>query len=149
MKNIFCLGLGKCGSTTLDSFYRTNPHLGVQVPSLHKELNYHHLKWRLFSNRFLYEATFFKPINKQPIATLECSPSFFTSNPSPLRTKHYLRILKKRFRDRLRLVLLLRDPLSRAKSQYLHDLQWFALNGHLNHRLGLLIQVMQSRSHML
>ena len=111
------IGFGKSGTRALLNFLMTHP--GINGPPV--EVNY-------FDNHYQTEGlqsyleTF--PPAKQNIANIEKSPSYIISPDTAKRFKSVLKVLSIPA-DKIKLIVLMRDPIVRAMSEYL---DWMLLS---------------------
>jgi len=107
--NFMCIGAPKCGTTTLYDILKQHPD--VYVPSF-KEPNFFNLDENYNKGFSWYLSEFFSAVNNESVIG-DFTPTYFVTVHSPRR------IFKELGGD-LKLVLLLRNPVDRAYSQYLH-----------------------------
>lgn len=116
------IGARKCGTTWLDSALRSHP--GVHLPTTTKELFFFDRYW----DRGLdwYAAQFGTP---PPDATIgEVTPSYLHDPEAPARLASSI--------PEVRLVVILRDPVDRAESDYHHALRKGDVTGSIEAAVG-------------
>ncbi|NHN37601.1 hypothetical protein G8764_09880 [Pseudomaricurvus alcaniphilus] len=117
------LGWGKCGTTLLDRYVRTNQLLNY--PGEKKELNF--FRGNAGLNMKNYRGMFSQSrIN--PSSYFESSPSYLTGG-NHLHKRKILSRIKSFFGDNLKIIICVRHPVYRAFSHYIHDIQVFSRFG--------------------
>jgi len=107
--NFMCIGAPKCGTTTLYDILKQHPD--VYVPSF-KEPNFFNSDGNYAKGFSWYLSEFFSGV-KNESSIGEFTPGYFVDDNAPER-------IFKELGGELKLVLLLRNPVDRAYSQYLH-----------------------------
>lgn len=98
------IGAPKCGTSSLFTYLEQHPDM---APPLQKELHYYSIHYHL--GKIFYKANFPMTTDKRPI-TGEASPSYYWHPHVPMRVKRDM--------PDVRLVMLMRDPVDRAYSDY-------------------------------
>ena len=107
--NFMCLGAAKSGTTTLYNILRQHPD--IYTPSF-KEPHFFDIPEN-FSNGFnWYQETYFKKTNKKIIS--DFTPSYFFDADAPRRIFDTLG-------KNIKFLVILRNPVDRAYSHYLHS----------------------------
>ena len=109
LPNFMCLGAAKSGTTTLYDILRQHPDL--YVPSF-KEPHFFDIPENYKNGIKWYEKTYFKNTNQKIVA--DFTPSYFFDEEAPKRIFESLG-------GELKFVVILRNPLDRAYSHYLHS----------------------------
>ncbi|MBR9911222.1 MAG: hypothetical protein GYB33_12815 [Gammaproteobacteria bacterium] len=117
------LGWGKCGTTLLDRYVRTNQLLNF--PGEKKELNFFRGNAGLNIDNY---RDMFSQSKINPSCFFESSPSYLTGGNN-LNKRNLLRRIKRVLGDDLKLIVCVRHPVYRAFSHYMHDLQAFSRFG--------------------
>ena len=109
LPNFMCLGAAKSGTTTLYDILRQHPDL--YIPSF-KEPHFFDIPENYKNGIKWYEKTYFKNTNQKIVA--DFTPSYFFDEEAPKRIFESLG-------GELKFVVILRNPLDRAYSHYLHS----------------------------
>tara|TARA_B110000003_G_scaffold185606_1_gene184434 strand:+ start:909 stop:1802 length:894 start_codon:yes stop_codon:yes gene_type:complete len=109
LPNFMCLGAAKSGTTTLYDILRQHPDL--YIPSF-KEPHFFDIPENYKNGIKWYEKTYFKNANQKIVA--DFTPSYFFDEEAPKRIFESLG-------GELKFVVILRNPLDRAYSHYLHS----------------------------
>jgi hypothetical protein len=105
------LGAPKAGTTAMFAYLSRHPSLRAPAE---KEIDYFWVPSRYGRGEHWYESHF--PVARQPgTSTFEATPHYLACPNSPSRIFHY--------RPDMKLIILLREPISRAYSQYQHYLR--------------------------
>ena len=111
LPNFMCLGAAKSGTTTLYDILRQHPD--VYIPSF-KEPHFFDIPENYKNGINWYEKNYFKNANQKIIA--DFTPSYFFDKESPKRIFESLG-------DKVKFVVILRNPVDRAYSHYLHSIR--------------------------
>ena len=109
LPNFMCLGAAKSGTTTLYDILRQHPDL--YIPSF-KEPHFFDIPENYKNGIKWYEKTYFKNAHQKIVA--DFTPSYFFDEEAPKRIFESLG-------GELKFVVILRNPLDRAYSHYLHS----------------------------
>ena len=109
LPNFMCLGAAKSGTTTLYDILRQHPD--IYIPSF-KEPHFFDIPENYKNGIKWYEKTYFKNANQKIVA--DFTPSYFFDEEAPKRIFESLG-------GELKFVVILRNPLDRAYSHYLHS----------------------------
>lgn len=109
LPNFICLGAAKSGTTTLHDILRQHPE--IYVPAF-KEPHFFDIPENYKNGIDWYQKNYFKNANKKVIA--EFTPSYFFDKEAPERIFNNLG-------SEVKFVVLLRHPVDRAYSHYLHS----------------------------
>ena len=109
LPNFICLGATKSGTTTLYDILRQHPE--IYVPAF-KEPHFFDIPENYKNGIDWYQKNYFKNVNKKVIA--EFTPSYFFDKEVPERIFNNLG-------SEVKFVVLLRHPVDRAYSHYLHS----------------------------
>ena len=109
LPNFICLGAAKSGTTTLHDILRQHPE--IYVPAF-KEPHFFDIPENYKNGIDWYQKNYFKNANKKVIA--EFTPSYFFDKEAPERIFNNLG-------PEVKFVVLLRHPVDRAYSHYLHS----------------------------
>ena len=109
LPNFICLGAAKSGTTTLHDILRQHPE--IYVPAF-KEPHFFDIPENYKNGIDWYQKNYFKNVNKKVIA--EFTPSYFFDKEVPERIFNNLGA-------EVKFVVLLRHPVDRAYSHYLHS----------------------------
>ena len=109
LPNFICLGAAKSGTTTLHDILRQHPE--IYVPAF-KEPHFFDIPENYENGIDWYQKNYFKNANKKVIA--EFTPSYFFDKEVPERIFNNLG-------SEVKFVVLLRHPVDRAYSHYLHS----------------------------
>ena len=109
LPNFICLGAAKSGTTTLHDILRQHPE--IYVPAF-KEPHFFDIPENYKNGIDWYQKNYFKNANKKVIA--EFTPSYFFDKEVPERIFNNLG-------SEVKFVVLLRHPVDRAYSHYLHS----------------------------
>ena len=107
--NIMCIGAAKSGTTSLFNILRQHPD--IYSPSF-KEPHFFDVDENYKKGLDWYESTYYKDCNKK--ISIDYTPSYFFNSKAPKR------IFNAFGRD-MKFVLILRNPIDRAYSHYLHS----------------------------
>lgn len=111
LPNFMCLGAAKSGTTTLYDILRQHPD--VYIPSF-KEPHFFDIPENYKNGVNWYEKNYFKNPNQKIIA--DFTPSYFFDKESPKRIFESLG-------GKVKFVVILRNPVDRAYSHYLHSIR--------------------------
>ena len=111
LPNFMCIGAAKSGTTTLYDILRQHPD--IFLPSF-KEPHFFDITENYNKGLDWYRKNYYSKTNKQTIG--DFTPSYFFDTQSPRRIHASLG-------SGVRFVVLLRDPVDRAYSHYLHSLR--------------------------
>lgn len=109
LPNFICLGATKCGTTTLYDILKQHPD--IYIPSL-KEPHFFDIPKNFSNGLEWYEKTYFKKIDKKIIS--DFTPSYFFDKKAPKRIFDALG-------SNMKFLVILRNPVDRAYSHYLHS----------------------------
>ena len=109
LPNFMCLGAAKSGTTTLYDILRQHPD--VYIPSF-KEPHFFDIPENYKNGINWYEKNYFKSANKKIVA--DFTPSYFFDKEAPKRIFESLG-------GKVKFVVILRNPVDRAYSHYLHS----------------------------
>ena len=109
LPNFMCLGAAKSGTTTLYDILRQHPD--IYIPRF-KEPHFFDIPENYKNGIEWYKTNYFRNANKRIIA--DFTPSYFFEKESPKR------IFKNLGKD-MKFVVILRNPVDRAYSHYLHS----------------------------
>ena len=109
LPNFMCLGAAKSGTTTLYDILRQHP--AVYIPSF-KEPHFFDIPENYKNGINWYEKNYFKSANKKIVA--DFTPSYFFDKEAPKRIFESLG-------GKVKFVVILRNPVDRAYSHYLHS----------------------------
>ena len=109
LPNFMCLGAAKSGTTTLYDILRQHPD--VYTPSF-KDPHFFDIPENYKNGIKWYEKNYFKNANTKVIA--DFTPSYFFDKDAPKRIFESLG-------DRVKFIVILRNPIDRAYSHYLHS----------------------------
>ena len=104
-----CIGAAKSGTTSLYNILKQHPN--IYSPSF-KEPHFFDIDKNYEKGLDWYESTYYKDVNKK--ISIDYTPSYFFNSKAPER------IFKAFGRD-MKFVLILRSPIDRAYSHYLHS----------------------------
>ena len=109
LPNFICLGAAKSGTTTLYDILRQHPD--IYVPSF-KEPHFFDIPENFFNGVHWYEKTYFQKANNKIIS--DFTPSYFFDINAPKRIFETLG-------GDMKFVVIIRNPVDRAYSHYLHS----------------------------
>ena len=109
LPNFMCLGAAKSGTTTLYDILRQHPD--VYIPSF-KEPHFFDIPENYKNGIKWYEKNYFKSANTKVVA--DFTPSYFFDKEAPKRIFESLG-------GKVKFVVILRNPVDRAYSHYLHS----------------------------
>ena len=109
LPNFICIGAAKSGTTTLYDILRQHPEIYI---STFKEPHFFDIPENYKNGIDWYEKNYFKNADKKVIA--EFTPSYFFEKEAPKRIFNDLG-------DKVKFIVLLRHPVDRAYSHYLHS----------------------------
>ena len=109
LPNFMCLGAAKSGTTTLYDILRQHPD--IYMPSF-KEPHFFDIPANFSNGIKWYSDTYFVKTNKKIIA--DFTPSYFFDHNAPKRIFNSLG-------DKIKFLVVLRNPVDRAYSHYLHS----------------------------
>ena len=109
LPNFMCLGAAKSGTTTLYDILRQHP--AVYIPSF-KEPHFFDIPENYKNGINWYEKNYFKNANTKVVA--DFTPSYFFDKEAPKRIFESLG-------GKVKFVVILRNPVDRAYSHYLHS----------------------------
>jgi len=109
LPNFMCLGAAKSGTTTLYDILRQHPD--VYIPSF-KEPHFFDIPENFNNGIRWYEKNYFKDANTKVVA--DFTPSYFFDKEAPKRIFESLG-------GKVKFVVILRNPVDRAYSHYLHS----------------------------
>ena len=109
LPNFMCLGAAKSGTTTLYDILRQHPN--VFIPSF-KEPHFFDIPENYKNGIRWYEKNYFKNANQKIVA--DFTPSYFFDKEAPKRIFESLG-------GKVKFVVILRNPVDRAYSHYLHS----------------------------
>jgi hypothetical protein len=109
LPNFMCLGAAKSGTTTLYDILRQHPD--IYVPSF-KEPHFFDIIENFINGLQWYEQTYFRQANRKIIS--DFTPSYFFDDDAPKR------IFESLGRD-IKFLVIIRNPVDRAYSHYLHS----------------------------
>lgn len=109
LPNFMCLGAAKSGTTTLYDILRQHP--AVYIPSF-KEPHFFDIPENYKNGINWYEKNYFKNANNKVVA--DFTPSYFFDKEAPKRIFESLG-------GKVKFVVILRNPVDRAYSHYLHS----------------------------
>lgn len=104
--NFLIIGAQKCGTTSLHDILSEHPEAGM---SRIKEINFFNSNEKYQKGLANY-SNYFKDVPQNKIVVGESSPGYICSKEAPQRIKDSLGMVK--------IVIILRDPIKRAYSQY-------------------------------
>ena len=111
LPNFMCLGAAKSGTTTLFDVLRQHPD--VYIPAF-KEPHFFDIPENYNNGIEWYEKNYFRKADKRIIA--DFTPSYFFEKEAPKR-------IFKDIGSEIKFVVLLRNPVDRAYSHYLHSVR--------------------------
>ena len=111
LPNFMCLGAAKSGTTTLFDVLRQHPD--VYIPAF-KEPHFFDIPENYNNGIEWYERNYFRKADKRIIA--DFTPSYFFEKETPKR-------IFKGIGSEIKFVVLLRNPVDRAYSHYLHSVR--------------------------
>ena len=111
LPNFMCIGAAKSGTTTLYDILKQ--HHEIFIPAF-KEPHFFDIPENYNNGLEWYEKNYFRNINKKIIA--DFTPSYFFEKEAPKR-------IFKDIGSEIKLVVLLRNPVDRAYSHYLHSVR--------------------------
>ena len=111
LPNFMCLGAAKSGTTTLYDILRQHPD--VYIPSF-KEPHFFDIPENYKNGIRWYEKNYFKNANQKIVA--DFTPSYFFDKEAPKRIFESLG-------GKVKFVVILRNPVDRAYSHYLHSIR--------------------------
>ena len=111
LPNFMCLGAAKSGTTTLFDVLRQHPD--VYIPAF-KEPHFFDIPENYNNGIEWYEKNYFSKADKRIIA--DFTPSYFFEKETPKR-------IFKGIGSEIKFVVLLRNPVDRAYSHYLHSVR--------------------------
>jgi hypothetical protein len=122
--NLICVGFGKSGTTFLDHFIRQYTNFIPTVSG--KEINF-------FQRKMVNLDAYLKEFDTSNLTT-DSLPVFFEASPTYVTGKNNIAIREvftkmTHILPNPKIIFCLRDPVYRAYSQYVHDLQRYALFG--------------------
>ncbi|MGB3514431.1 MAG: tetratricopeptide repeat protein [Microcoleaceae cyanobacterium] len=108
--NFIVIGVKKGGTTSIYNYLTQHPQI---LPGIKKEVDF----WSFYFHRGLdwYRAHFPKIPESENFLTGEASPSYFDSPDTPARLFHFF--------PKIKLIVLLRNPVDRAISNYYHEVR--------------------------
>ncbi|MDJ0556593.1 MAG: tetratricopeptide repeat protein [Microcoleaceae cyanobacterium MO_207.B10] len=108
--NFLVIGVKKGGTTSIYNYLTQHPQI---IPAIKKEIDF----WSFYFYRGLdwYRAHFPLIPDSEKFLTGEASPSYFDSPNTPARLFHFF--------PKIKLILLLRNPVDRAISNYYHEVR--------------------------
>ena len=109
LPNFICIGAAKSGTTTMYDILRQHPE--IYIPSF-KEPHFFDIPENYKNGVDWYEKNYFKNADKKVIA--EFTPSYFFEKEAPKRIFNDLG-------PKVKFIVLLRHPVDRAYSHYLHS----------------------------
>ena len=109
LPNFMCLGAAKSGTTTLYDILRQHPD--IYIPSF-KEPHFFDIPENFSNGLSWYERTYFKKIDNKIIA--DFTPSYFFDKNAPKRIFESLG-------GDMKFLVIIRNPVDRAYSHYLHS----------------------------
>lgn len=133
--NFLVIGVKKGGTTSIYHYLIQHPQI---LPGIKKEIDF----WSFYFHRGLdwYQAHFPAIPESEKLLTGEASPSYFDSPDTPPRLFHFF--------PKIKLIVLLRNPVDRAISNYYHEVRLKAENMSveeiINSRLQKLIKTSSS-----
>ena len=104
-----CVGAAKSGTTSLFNILRQHPN--IYSPSF-KEPHFFDIDENYEKGLSWYESTYYKDVNQK--ISVDYTPSYFFCSKAPRR-------IFNAFGGDMKFVLILRDPIDRAYSHYLHS----------------------------
>jgi len=111
LPNFMCIGAAKSGTTTLYDILKQHPE--IFIPAF-KEPHFFDIPENYNNGIEWYEKNYFKNINRKIIA--DFTPSYFFEKQAPKRIFNDLG-------ENMKFVILLRHPVDRAYSHYLHSVR--------------------------
>ena len=111
LPNFMCIGAAKSGTTTLYDILKQHPE--IFIPAF-KEPHFFDIPENYNNGIDWYEKNYFRNINKKIIA--DFTPSYFFEKETPKR-------IFKDLGTQIKFVVLLRNPVDRAYSHYLHSVR--------------------------
>ncbi len=130
--NFLVIGVKKGGTTSIYNYLTQHPQI---LPAIKKEIDF----WSFYFHRGLdwYRAHFPLIPELEKFLTGEASPSYFDSPDTPARLFHFF--------PKIKLILLLRNPVDRAISNYYHEVrskaESMSIEEIINSRLEKLIKI--------
>ncbi|CAL4135133.1 unnamed protein product, partial [Meganyctiphanes norvegica] len=100
------IGVGKCGTDALRDMLSMHPNIVAATSEIHYFNNNNHYRLGLEWYRKLM------PLSYEDQITIEKTPHYFTSTEAPKRMFKY--------NSTIRLLLVVKDPVTRALSHYAH-----------------------------
>ncbi|MGK7919850.1 MAG: tetratricopeptide repeat protein [Trichodesmium sp.] len=133
--NFIVIGVKKAGTTSIYRYLIQHPQI---LPAIKKEIDF----WSFYFHRGLdwYQAHFPTIPESEKFLTGEASPSYFDAPDTPARLFHFF--------PKIKLIVLLRNPVDRTISDYYHEVRSNAENMSveevINSRLEKLIKISSS-----
>ncbi|MEM1167810.1 MAG: tetratricopeptide repeat protein [Cyanobacteria bacterium P01_H01_bin.35] len=133
--NFLVIGVKKGGTTSIYHYLIQHPQI---LPTIKKEIDF----WSFYFHRGLdwYQAHFPVIPESEKFLTGEASPSYFDDPNTPTRLFHFF--------PKIKLIVLLRNPVDRTISNYYHEVRSNAENMSveevINYRLEKLIKISSS-----
>jgi len=118
LPNFLIVEAQKCGTTSLYEILTAHPEVGM---SIIKKINYFTFE-KKYKKGLNYYETYFNDIDNDKLVIGEASPGYICTPGVPERIKSDL--------DKIKIVIILRDPIKRAYSQYWDNRRH--LNEHLS-----------------
>ncbi|MEB3340185.1 tetratricopeptide repeat protein [Okeania sp.] len=108
--NFLIIGVGKGGTTSLYNYITKHPQI---LPSIKKEIHF----WSFYFHRGIdwYQAHFPPISDSKKFLTGEASTTYFDAEYAPCRIFHFF--------PKIKLILILRNPVDRAVSHYYHQVR--------------------------
>lgn len=113
LPDFLIIGAGKCGTTSLYNYLIMHPNIHA---AKEKELNYFFRRWTTYYRPnfpFIFSKFYATKIKKQPFVTGESTPFYLIHPLVPKLVKNKI--------PRVKIIILLRNPIERAHSQYNHQ----------------------------
>lgn len=135
--NFLVIGVKKGGTTSIYHYLIQHPQI---LPAIKKEIDF----WSFYFHRGLdwYRAHFPKIPDSDKFLTGEASPSYFDAPDTPARLFHFF--------PKIKLIVLLRNPVDRTISNYYHEVRSnsenISVEEVINSKLDKLIKVSSSLS---
>jgi len=133
--NFLVIGVKKGGTTSIYHYLIQHPQI---LPTIKKEIDF----WSFYFHRGLdwYRAHFPAIPDSEKFLTGEASPSYFDAPDTPVRLFHFF--------PKIKLIVLLRNPVDRTISSYYHEvrsnLENMSVEDVINSRLEKLINISSS-----
>lgn len=112
LPNFICVGAPKCGTTTLYDILRTHPNIYL---SAFKEPHFFNVPENYAKGIAYYEQEYFSDVQEEKCVG-EFTPSYIFDSAVPRRIKEHLG-------SDVKILMMLRKPVDRAYSHYLHTLR--------------------------